>query len=441
MLRARQAAVAILTSVLFRNTALQAAIAASPLLPGLDERDRAFARALVTTTLRRRGQIDAAIGAFLKRPLPPQARHAWLMILVGAAQILFLRVPAYAAVSTSMELLIRGPGRSWRGLVNAVLRGIADRGAAIVRDQDAGRLNTPDWLWRSWTDTYGTERAARIASAHLLEPVLDVCPKEDPAGWAARLGGTVVLDHAVRLAASGSIEARPGFREGAWWVQDAAAQLPVRLLGQVAGKNIADLCAAPGGKTLQLAALGARVTALDVSVARMRRLAANLARTRLEAETVVADATAWSPERSFDAVLVDAPCTATGTIRRRPDVAWQRTVGDLRALNTLQDQLLDRALQLVRPGGLIVYTVCSLQREECENRIQAFITRNPAAGLVEVRTDADAIPETFVTVAGHLRTLPCHLAEAGGVDGFFAARIRRHDPPSSPRAGSGSDTI
>ncbi len=425
LLRARQAAAAILTSVLFRNVALQAAIAASPLLPGLDDRDRAFARALVTATLRRRGQIDAAIGSFLERPLPPHARHAWLMLLMGAAQILFLRVPAYAAVSTSMELLIRGPGRTWRGLVNAVLRGMADRGAGIVRNQDAGRLNTPDWLWRSWIGAYGTDTAARIAAAHLNEPALDLCPKTDPEAWATRLGGTVVLDRAVRVAAGGSVDTRPGFREGAWWVQDAAAQLPVRLLGRIAGSTVADLCAAPGGKTLQMAALGARVTALDVSESRIRRLSANLARTRLEAETVVADATDWDPGCGFDAVLVDAPCTATGTIRRRPDVPWQRTASDFRALAALQDRLLDRALGLVRPGGLVVYTVCSLQPEECEHRVQAFLARHPEAGLVAVRAGADAVPDPFVTASGYLRTLPCHLAEAGGVDGFFAARIRR----------------
>ncbi len=405
--------------------ALQAALAASPLLPGLDDRDRAFARALVTTALRRRGQIDAVIGTFLERPLPPGARHAWLMLLMGAAQILFLRVPSYAAVSTSMELLIRGPGRTWRGLVNAVLRGIADRGATIVKDQDAGRLNTPEWLWQSWARTYGPDTTARIAAAHLGEPMLDVCPKANPETWAARLGGTVVLNGGVRVPASGAVEALAGFREGAWWVQDATAQLPVRLFGDVAGWNVADLCAAPGGKTLQLAARGAKVTALDVSEARMRRLSANLVRTRLVAETVVADATDWDGGRPFDAVLVDAPCTATGTIRRRPDIPWQRTAGDVRALNPLQDSLLDSALRLVRPGGLVVYTVCSLEPEEGGNRVQALLGRNPAAELVAVDANADDLPGPFVTEDGYLRTLPCHLADAGGVDGFFAARLRR----------------
>lgn len=405
--------------------ALQAALAASPLLPGLDDRDRAFARALVTTALRRRGQIDAVIGTFLERPLPPGARHAWLMLLMGAAQILFLRVPSYAAVSTSMELLIRGPGRSWRGLVNAVLRGIADRGAAIVKDQDAGRLNTPEWLWHAWSRTYGPDTTARIATAHLAEPMLDLCPKADPETWAARLGGTVVLNDGVRVAAAGAVESLAGFREGAWWVQDAAAQLPVRLFGNVAGWSVADLCAAPGGKTLQLAARGAKVTALDISEARMRRLSANLVRTRLVAETVVADATDWDGGQHFDAVLVDAPCTATGTIRRRPDIPWQRTAGDVRALNPLQDSLLDSALRLVRPGGLVVYTVCSLEPEEGRNRVQALLDRDPGAELVAVDANADALPGAFVTDDGYLRTLPCHLSDAGGADGFFAARLRR----------------
>ena len=257
--------------------------------------------------------------------------------------------------------------------------------------------------------------------------MLDVCPKADPEIWAARLGGTVVLNGGVRVPASGAVEALAGFREGAWWVQDAAAQLPVRLFGDVAGWDVADLCAAPGGKTLQLAARGAKVTALDVSEARMRRLSANLVRTRLVAETVVADAKDWDGGRPFDAVLVDAPCTATGTIRRRPDIPWQRTAGDVRALNPLQDSLLDSALRLVRPGGLVVYTVCSLEPEEGRNRVQALLGRNPAAELVAVDADADDLPGPFVTEDGYLRTLPCHLADAGGLDGFFAARLRRRD--------------
>ena len=429
MLRARQAVATVLVSVLFRNVPLQDALAASPLLPGLDDRDRAFARALATTTLRRRGQLDAVIRGFLEHPLPPGARHAWLMLMMGAAQILFLRVPAYAAVSTTMELLVRGPGRSWRGLVNAVLRQIADRGPACIQDQDPGQLNTPDWLWRSWSRVYGDDTAARIAAAHLVEPELDLSVRDDPEAWAAKLSGTVLFDRCVRVQTPGSVEAIPGFREGAWWVQDAAAQLPVRLLGDVEGLRVADFCAAPGGKTLQLAARGANVTAVDVSASRMKRLATNLARTRLTAESVVADATAWKSDALFDAVLVDAPCTATGTVRRRPDIPWQRTPSDFRSLTSLQDGLLDNAFRLVRPGGLVVYTVCSLEREECENRVQAFLDRTSTAEALPVVADADGIPEESVTEDGFLRTLPCHLAAQGGMDGFFAARIRRREEP------------
>ncbi len=349
------------------------------------------------------------------------------MLLVGAAQILFLRVPAYAAVATSVELLVRGPGRAWRGLVNAVLRKIAERGGAIVERQDAGRANTPDWMWRSWSGAYGDAEASRIAEAHLAEPQLDIAPKAEPETWATKLGGQVVLERCVRLPLSGPVESLAGFRDGEWWVQDVAAQLPVRLFGTVDGLRVADLCAAPGGKTMQLAAMGARVTAVDVSETRVHRLMANLARTRLTADVVTADAATWASESLFDAVLVDAPCTATGTIRRRPDLLWQRVPDEIRALNALQDALLDNAFRLVRPGGLVVYAVCSLERDECESRVAALCRRNPAAEPLPLEAAADALPAEYVTEAGHLRTLPSQLPEIGGLDGFFAARLRRRD--------------
>jgi len=421
----RAAALDVLTGVLRRRHGLDEALDGHTDLAHMEGRDRAFVRNLTATTLRRLGQIDALLAGFLERPLPPKAAAVTDILRLGAAQILFFETPAHAAVDTAVNLVRARRQHSYAGLVNAVLRRLARDGLALREGQDAARLNTPGWLWESWSAAYGEATCRRIAGAHLAEPPLDLSVKDDAGHWAGLLGGAVLATGSVRLYPRGPIPALPGFAEGAWWVQDAAAALPARLLGPVEGKTVLDLCAAPGGKSAQLAAAGARVISVDRAQGRVARLRANLDRLRLPVETVIADATVWRPDEPADAVLLDVPCSATGTLRRHPDAAWLRTADDVAALGPLQQALLAAAVAMVRPGGLIVYCACSLQPEEGAAGIDALIdggapvAREPVTAM-EVGGLAEAI-----TPAGDLRTLPFHLEREGGMDGFFAARLRR----------------
>lgn len=417
---ARRAALSALDGVLRRRRSLDEAVEGA-----LADADRAFARRLAATTLRRLGQVDALVSACLSGKPPPGAVTDVLRL--GAAQLLFMGVAPHAAVDTSVELARQAGFPGHAKLVNAVLRRLGREGAAMVAAQDGardpGRLNTPDWLWESWSAAYGEDTARAIAAAHLAEPPLDITAK-DPAAWAAPLEARVMPTGTLRRAAGVQVSALPGHDDGAWWVQDMAAALPARLLGDVDGKRVADLCAAPGGKTAQLAAAGARVTALDRSEPRTRRLRANLARLGLDAEVVVADAARWRPEAPFDAILLDAPCSATGTLRRHPDAAWLKRPEDVAKLAGVQDALLDAAAAMLRPGGVLVYCVCSLQPEEGPGRIAGFLERAPVR-LEPVRADEVGGLADLVTSGGVLRTLPCALAAEGGMDGFFAARLIR----------------
>jgi 16S rRNA (cytosine967-C5)-methyltransferase len=398
-------------------------------LGALSERDRALVRMLVATTLRRLGTLRALIDALLESGLPKDAPSIEAALLIGAAQILFLDVPDHAAVDLSVRLASEDrAGKRYSGLVNAVLRRLAREGRERLSGLDPAKLDTPGWLIERWQRSYGATTAAAIAAAHAIEPLLDLTVKQDGALWAERFGGRLLPTGSVRVFSHGPVAALPGFDEGEWWVQDTAASLPARLLGPVEGISVADLCAAPGGKTAQLAAAGARVVAVERSAARMERLAANLARLRLSAEMVVADATEWCAG-PFDAVLIDAPCSATGTIRRHPDVPWQKRPEDLVALAGLQTRLLDRAAELTRPGGLMVYATCSLEPEESEQQIESFLARRPDFARSPVSPQEVGGIEAFVSAAGDLRTLPCHLPDPdprmSGCDGFFAARLRR----------------
>ncbi len=398
-------------------------------LAALSERDRALVRMLVATILRRLGTLRALIGALLESGLPKDAPSIEAALLIGAAQILFLKVPDHAAVDLSVRLAGEDRiGRRYTGFVNAVLRRLAREGRERLAKLDPAALDTPTWLLERWRRNYGAATAAAIAAAHAIESPLDLTVKRDGTLWAERLGGRLLPTGSVRVLAGGPVAVLPGFGAGEWWVQDTAASLPARLLGPVEGISVADLCAAPGGKTAQLAVAGARVVAVERSAARMERLAANLARLRLSAEMVVADATEWRAG-SFDAVLVDAPCSATGTIRRHPDVPWQKRPEDLVALTGLQVRLLDRAAELTRPGGLMVYATCSLEPDESELQIESFLARRPDFARSPVLPREVGGIEAFVSAAGDLRTLPCHLPDPdprmSGCDGFFAARLRR----------------
>jgi 16S rRNA (cytosine967-C5)-methyltransferase len=422
---ARLAAYGALAAVLGRRRPLEEVLAGDPALARLSPRDRAFAQRLLLTTLRRLGQIDGLVDSLLPKGMRAGARRTRNLLRLGACQLVFLDTPAHAAVGTAVELAESLGLAPYKGLVNALLRRLAREGKVLAQAQDAARLNTPDWLWRSWAQTYGEETARRIAEAHLAEPPLDLTVNGEAAGWAERLGAEALPTGTLRFRPRGPIAALPGYADGPWWVQDAAAALPARLLGDVRGRTVIDLCAAPGGKTAQLAAAGATVVAVDRSPKRVRRLRDNLARLRLAAAVVTADAARWRPEAPADAVLLDAPCSATGTVRRHPDVPRLRVADDIAALARAQDRLLWSALEMVKPGGLLVYAACSLEREEGEARIANLLAGGAPAQRVPVAAAEVGGLAELLTPEGDLRTLPCHLAEKGGLDGFYAARLRR----------------
>ena len=396
-------------------------------LPTLADRDRALMRRLTATVLRRLGTLRHAVVGFLDKGFPADAPRVETILLVGAAQILCLDVPDHAAVDLSVRLAQADRrGARYAGLVNAVLRRVAQNRDAIIAEP--ATRDTPDWLMARWTRAYGAETARAIAEANGHEPALDVSLKQDASHWAERLRGRVLPTGTARTIAHGAVSLLPGFTEGVWWVQDAAASIPVRLLGDVRGLSVADICAAPGGKTAQLCVAGAQVTAVDRSPARIARLTENLVRLGLAADTHAVDVLEWQAG-PFDAVLVDAPCSATGTIRRHPDVPWLKGEADLGQLTSLQQRLLDRAVTLVKPGGRIVYCVCSLEPEEGETQVTALLARNPLV-VREPLSAADVFDHAeFLSAAGDLRTLPQMLPDPdprwGGLDGFFAARLVR----------------
>ena len=405
----RDAAYLLVSAVLERNRTLDDALQT---LPSIAPRDRAAAHRLAASVLRRRGTLDAVIDHFIAKAPPPAVRH---VLRIGAAGLLLLDTPPHAAVATAVAL-VRAQGLpKFAALVNAVLRRVADAGASMLPGLDSPRLDTPAWLWASWG-----ERARRIATAHQNEAPLDLTLKP----------GAVAPPGAVMLPIGGSVRFPPGtrvaelegFAEGAFWVQDAAAAVPARLLAARPGERVADLCAAPGGKTAQLAAAGAVVTSVDRNPARLARLRDNLARLGLSAELVAADIATWRPSQPFDAILLDAPCSATGTIRRHPDVLHLRKPSDIPALVRAQDSLLAAAAGMLRPGGRLVYAVCALQPEEGAPRVAQACE---AAGPVHdpfLPGELAAFPEAL-TPDGFFRTDPGMLAELGGMDGFFAARL------------------
>lgn len=401
----------------------------NPHFLALDQRDRSLVRAIVGVSLRRRGEIEAALTGVLDRKLPDNSEPLVALLHIAAAQILFLDVPDHAAVNLAVAQAAgdRRTGRA-RGLVNGVLRQLARERAEIVARPDAARRNTPDWLFRRWSKTYGEATAEKIAVAHLDPLGLDLSVKRDAGEWAARLGGVALPTGSVRLAGTHRVTDLPGYSDGAWWVQDAAAALPARLLGDVADRSVADLCAAPGGKTAVLAAADASITAIDISASRLKRLSRNLQRLQLEARVIAVDVLKWQLTEKFDAVLLDAPCSSTGTIRRHPDIPWLKRQDDIVTLAALQTKMLDRAAMLVKPGGLLVYCTCSLEVEEGEAHVAPFLARNPEFELSPIEAHEIAGLSELLTPTGTLRTLPCHgFGDAPilrGMDGFFAARFR-----------------
>jgi 16S rRNA (cytosine967-C5)-methyltransferase len=432
-LAARRIAADILDGVLHKHRTLDEQLdgaAAHPGLKALSDRDRALMRRLVATILRRLGTLGHLLSRLLDRGIPTDAPRAQSALLIGAAQILWMDVPDHAAVDLSVRL-VQSDRRAakYAGLVNAVLRRCAREGQPLIDEVKSQTLDVPPWLLSRWIAHYGESAAREIAVALSYEPSLDITVKADAEQWASRLHGEMLPTGTVRTLLQGSVTMLPGFAEGQWWVQDAAAALPARLFGDVAGKSILDLCAAPGGKTAQLAQLGARVTAVDRSPGRMARLRENFARLSLQVETVVTDAAEWQGANSggFDGILVDAPCSSTGTIRRHPDVAWLRQEADIAPLVGLQKRLLQRAVTLLKAGGTLVYCTCSLEPEEGEAAISALLATEPAVRRAPIEPSEIAGLTEILNAEGDLRTLPSHLPHQdqrlGGLDGFYAARL------------------
>jgi 16S rRNA (cytosine967-C5)-methyltransferase len=432
-LAARRIAADILDGVLHKHRTLDDQLdgaAAHPGLKTLPDRDRALMRRLVATILRRLGTLGHVLSRLLDRGIPTDAPRAQSALLIGAAQILWMDVPDHAAVDLSVRL-VQSDRRAakYAGLVNAVLRRCAREGQPLIDEVKSQTLDVPPWLLARWIAHYGETFARDIALAISHEPSLDITVKSDPAQWATRLHGEILPTGTVRTLLQGSVTMLPGFAEGQWWVQDAAAALPARLFGDVAGKSIVDLCAAPGGKTAQLALAGARVTAVDRSPGRMARLRDNFTRLALQTDSVVADAIEWpgGSQGLFDGILVDAPCTSTGTIRRHPDVAWLRQEADIAALVALQKRLLQKSVTLLKPGGTLVYCTCSLEPEEGEQAISALLASEPNMRRAPIEASEVAGLGEILTAEGDLRTLPCHLPHQdprlGGLDGFYAARL------------------
>ncbi len=431
-LAARRIAADIIDGVLHKHRTLDDQLDGSGAHPGLKtlaDRDRALMRRMVATVLRRLGTLGHVLSRLLDKGIPSDAPRAQSALLIGAAQILWMDVPDHAAVDLSVRL-VQSDRRAARyaGLVNAVLRRCAREGQALVEEVAAQSLDLPPWLLARWIAHYGEANARAIAVALAHEPSLDLSVKSDAAQWASRLHGETLPTGTVRMLLHGSVTMLPGFTEGQWWVQDAAAALPAQLFGDLKGKSIADLCAAPGGKTAQLAHAGAQVTAVDRSPARVARLRENLNRLSLQADTVVADAGEWAGSaEGFDGILIDAPCTSTGTIRRHPDVAWLRQESDITALSALQQRLLRKSLSLLKPGGILIYCTCSLEPEEGEQAVARLLADEASLRRVPISASEVAGLGETITAAGDLRTLPSHLPHAdpklGGLDGFYAARL------------------
>jgi 16S rRNA (cytosine967-C5)-methyltransferase len=417
-LKARQAAQEVLSQVLRKRRPLDSALDACD---SLDTRDAGFARAIASETFRRFGQLDVLIRGFVdKLPSPHRSGPTLEILLAGACELLFLDVAPHAAVDGANRLAqADDKAVHFKPLVNAVLRRVSREGKDALAKQDAPRLNTPDWLWARWAAVYSEETTREIATAHLKQAPLDIVSK-----GAAPRNATKLFGDVWRLEEGQRIDELSGFAEGEFWVQDAAATLPAHLFGGMKGRRVIDLCAAPGGKTAQLAAAGAEVTAIEREATRIVRLKENLERLRLSATLLKVDLRDVRIEPA-PFVLLDAPCSATGTIRRHPELPWIKGASDVMRCQSSSAELLDCAAALVAPGGLLVFAVCSLEPEEGPEQIVDFLDRNARFERIPIAPEDVFGHAEFIDGGGNLRTLPCHLAKLGGMDGFYAARLRR----------------
>ncbi len=427
-LAVRRAGLGLLGEVLHQRRALDEALTGRRDLAALTSQERAFLRALLGQVLRRLGQLDDLIGAFLERPLQSRQGRLQNLLRLGAAQLFFLKTPPHAAVSTTVALAKEMPVQCPPRLVNAILRRLDREGAERLAAQDAERLSTPTWLFDAWQQCYGDPVTRAICRSHWQDPPLDLRLKKGGGlpSWAATLGGRLLGEATLRLPpGQGDVTRLPGYREGEWWVQDLAASLPVGLFGPLVGRRVLELCAAPGGKTAQLATAGAKVLAVDRSAKRLKTLQANLARLALNAESQEADATRPLPGVEAEAILLDAPCSGSGTLRRHPDIGHLKGPRDVESLVATQAKLLESAVAMLKPGGILVYSVCSLQPQEGEERIEALLGGGAAVERLPVTEDELAKFGLKPSDRGDLRSLPCNLTDLGGMDGFFAARLRK----------------
>jgi 16S rRNA (cytosine967-C5)-methyltransferase len=413
-LPARRAALRLLDYVMRMGTPMDQAVNGA--CKGLDSPDRALAIAIAQEALRWVVDLDALIDSKTKQNLPEDSK-ARMVLRLALAQILRLETPPHAAIATALPLMDGGPKRLVHGVLGALLRSDAALPALP---------SLPDGAAMRWSAAWGDAILHAARSALAQPPLLDLTLRDDAdtARWAEQLGGESFMHGHIRLARGTAVDALDGYDEGAWWVQDLAASIPARLLGDGNGKQALDLCAAPGGKTMQLAAQGWHVTALDNSARRMERLSSNLERTGLSAELVRADVTTWESDARFDAILLDAPCSATGTMRRHPDVLHRIGMKQINELAALQSRMLDRAAAWLKPGGTLIYATCSLEPHEGEAQIAPFLERNDAFSIMPA--DQSELPSGITAdTTGCVRTTPAMLTEKGGLDGFFIVRFMR----------------
>ena len=402
----------------------------APLAPTdlADGRDRALANRLITTALRRQGQLNFILHALLDKGMPGKSGTFEAVLRLSVAQLIFLPdLGAHSALFLAVEAVKRdAKARHLAGLMNAVLRTAQANSAKFSMLSDD--LLLPETFGDTWLAAYGEDAIIAFEAALLAGAPLDLTLKTDDADLRERLGAVPLMADSVRIDARDKpVEALPGFVEGEWWVQDAAAAIPARLLDLPAGSRVLDLCAAPGGKTAQLVKAGFAVTALDSDAKRMERLAGNLQRLQYQAKTVVADAAAYAPEQPFDAIVLDAPCSATGTFRRHPEVLWHRSLSDIAGRVRLQRNLLRSAVRCLAPGGVLIYCVCSLEPDEGEAQAEWVLANLPELEPLPIGAgELAGLPEAL-TPAGTVRTHPglAPGAQNGGMDGFFVARFRR----------------
>ncbi|WP_439111870.1 RsmB/NOP family class I SAM-dependent RNA methyltransferase [Lentibacter sp.] len=413
----RQAALSMLNQVLNEERLLSES-AAQRALEGLDGASKARAMRLANETLRNLERADKLLKSHLRKPPAPYVMNLLRLSTIELAQ----GGDAHGVVNEAVTLVSKHKKYgAMKGLVNAVLRKVAAEAPEKIKILRAPRL--PKWLRGPLTEAYSSEIVGAMEVAHLAGAPLDLSVKSDPAGWAAKLGGTLTPMGSVRLPEAGQVSALEGFETGDWWVQDTAAALPAKLLNARKGETVLDMCCAPGGKTMQLAASGAEVTALDASETRLKRVRENLTRTGLKATVVCEDALTHTG--AYDAVLLDAPCSATGTLRRHPDLPHAKTGENFGALIELQARMLAHAAGLVKSGGRLVFCTCSLLPDEGEVQVEDFLETHPEFTADTEALARDGIDAAWITEEGGLRLRPDYFAEIGGMDGFYMAVLKR----------------